>query len=167
MIGGRLSGAIGERRGSVFCRCQHQRAWGDLESIRIPFHLRLYVIGLQAQQFALFWCISAVGTTVGTTVGITTIATAAANVSRRSSSLIPGKIQGIFPDIAARREEGSAFDYKLVGYAKILSAPEQRIFWSLNRVWRREITSSLRLIERSPGEVMARVSNFDPMLSAT
>ena len=36
---------------------------------------RLLAQTVAAMAIALFWCISAVGTTVGTTVGITTLAT--------------------------------------------------------------------------------------------
>ena len=49
----------------------------------------------------------------------------------RKPSMISGKIQGIFADLAAKGGKTARFsDYKSAGYAKIPYAPEQGIFWS-------------------------------------
>ena len=46
-------------------------------------------------------------------------------------SLLSGKIQGNFADLAAKTGRGLSFsDYKSAGYAKIPYAPEQGILWS-------------------------------------
>jgi dolichol kinase len=50
------------------------RVSGMMKSLLTPRKLLAQTIA--AVAIAVFWCISAVGTTVGTTVGVTTLATA-------------------------------------------------------------------------------------------
>jgi hypothetical protein len=69
---------------AVTTRISHAAAWerkgrlngmgNSLLSARTP--RRWLAKSVAAAEIALFWCLSAVGTTVGTTVGVTTLATA-------------------------------------------------------------------------------------------